>query len=427
MARTRTKRIPRSRAAAEPLPPGPSTVQEAFACHHAAAKCLQEFDASCGGRFVANVSGMTMDGDFAGIGFGKFGLAGAVAGMASQGHVLTTPFAIGRECEVDKSCQQILTHESDAILAKHVVGDIMTTVIPRVARRLDMIENTYLTKNMSDKSHPSFSTDEVELNLFDGKPPTTKQLKQQTKVKPPKSKKSGNVYGWDLLGMYMEVLTKDGSPFKRSSPCLAHPDELEGALGGCPTKTNDEMPDAKIMNFTGSPCIPWSTLGDQHQLMHTVSKPFAVYLCHIKETRPEWGGHECTPAFPVKILEHYLGGEYNIWTILVAPTTFGFPVGGARRITLFAKKCYAPVHNMSDIVMLARRVNMTGDEYMIATDADVLTHRLRMARKRCVGPATEWIGLLNPGQVKCLGDARATQRYEKLRAEHGHHLMVNPD
>ena len=39
----------------EPLPPGPETVQEAFKCHHTAARCLQEFDASCGSRFVTNV------------------------------------------------------------------------------------------------------------------------------------------------------------------------------------------------------------------------------------------------------------------------------------------------------------------------------------------------------------------------------------
>jgi hypothetical protein len=308
-----------------------------------------------------------------------------------------------------------------------VVGDIMTTVVTEVADRLDMIENTYLTKNTSTKSHPSFSTDEVELNPFDGKRPTANQLRDQKKRLGRKPKKGEKDYGWDLLGMYMDVLTKGGSPFKRSSPCLVHPDELEGALGGCPTKSNDEFPHPKLMNLTGSPCTPFPAVGGGQQLRHAVSKPFAVYLSHLKETKPEWGGHECTPAFPVKVFEHYLGGDYNIWTILVAPTTFGFPVGGERRVTLFAKKCYAPVHNMSDIVVLARSVNMSGDEYMIAKPEAVNEHRMRMARAQCVGPATRWLDLLAPGQVKCLGDARATPRYEKLREEHDMQLMVNPD
>jgi len=400
-------------------------VREAFDCTLNATKTMLRFDCEAGDRFIENTSNLVLDYDFAGIGFAKIGLAASVAAWAKLGFTLKDPFVVSRECERSTSCQHVLGKQPDMIRAKHLIGDIVGTLDERIATHLKLIEQEHLQTSKPSKAHAAFDFNEISINHIDKrgeKRKATPGSKPEFTAAKKARRKEGAIDGSDMLKLMMGALTETDTPFKRTTACDACGKECNTL-----TKCDQAGADSKLMNFSGTPCTPWTNLGSQRQLLHEVTMPFAIWLRQLQVTQPEWCFHECTPHFRVCILEEYLGHEYNFWTILIGPQLFGLPMSRERRITFFAKKIYNLKHSMERLAIFAKSICMTGDGYMVAPSEDQEAWREELVRLRCRGPEASWLEAMTPGQIKRLLNVRDHPKYKKLSVKAMGHILINPE
>ena len=120
------------------------------------------------------------------------------------------------------------------------------------------------------------------------------------------------------------------------------------------------------MIMTGTPCIPWSSMGSCKQLLHEVTKVFAAWLAWAIHCDADVIIHECTVRFEPLILHFFLnpvGGESD-WTwviesIVLSPTDFGIPINRSRRFTVCRKTFLGMKGGLYGITKLFRTVKVT--------------------------------------------------------------------
>ncbi len=115
-----------------------------------------------------------------------------------------------------------------------------------------------------------------------------------------------------------ECLQRDGLRLD-SSPCVQH--------RGCQCKTP-----RPIVDFSGSPCQPWSRIGKRQGRRSPLQILFMVFCLWVRATKPLILVHENVIGFDVGMLKELLGDLYAMDMLDVSPAHAGFSFLRRRRL-----------------------------------------------------------------------------------------------
>ena len=77
-------------------------------------------------------------------------------------------------------------------------------------------------------------------------------------------------------------------------------------------------------DFSGSPCQPYSTFGNQRGLDDERSLLLFVWMVIVLHYKPTIAVHECTPTFFTSLLDQFMADAYHIHHLVTSPDAFGW-------------------------------------------------------------------------------------------------------
>lgn len=86
------------------------------------------------------------------------------------------------------------------------------------------------------------------------------------------------------------------------------------------------------LDFSGSPCQPYSLMGKQLGLKDERSLLLFVWMVIILHFLPAIAIHECTPTFYTGLLDQFMSAEYHIHHIITSPDAFGWTCVRRQRV-----------------------------------------------------------------------------------------------
>ena len=180
-----------------------------------------------------------------------------------------------------------------------------------------------------------------------------------------------------------------------------------GSAGAVDTDTDSDSSDeddALRVNVSVTTCKAWSRRsvgGKNRGRLHLDSMLSFVVWCFVRLRHKEHLIiHECTEDFPVWLLLKYLASLYVVvFSVILTPVVFGFPMRRPRRYTLLRRKDvkFLVESPFVFLTMFGRECNLPGSAYFVAPDgaASDLQGRLANDCKRfgCARSQFRQVGL----------------------------------
>ena len=192
-------------------------------------------------------------------------------------------------------------------------------------------------------------------------------------------------YGQELYECMLELEQKQQLLSRDPITCLKH-----GACPGCSWLAEGGL---KVI-VAGTICIAWSSMGSQQREGHPTMLPFLIWIFLLRALTPDIVIHECVVPFDVDCFRKYLGATFECQTIVLNPTSFGWPVQRQRRYTALLNT--HTVHwvdgggHPCSLAALHRvfgaSLELTGECFFMTDQEDLTEERASFAKKRMMDP-----------------------------------------
>lgn len=126
--------------------------------------------------------------------------------------------------------------------------------------------------------------------------------------------------GVQLMKDYMEILDDDDA-WELTAKCFSCKSECNTPWGNFlsseePSSSGNSREHRQLRwSVGGSVCVDVSMMGNRMALLGESSKSLAIFLAHVKKTKPQVVTHECTSYFSQFLFDMFLEDLYTIHRI----------------------------------------------------------------------------------------------------------------
>ena len=161
--------------------------------------------------------------------------------------------------------------------------------------------------------------------------------------------------------------------------------------------------------IAGTICVGHTSMGSRWVLLDDAVLPLLVWAAMVSQIHPHCVLHECTPAFQESMLQHLLGPDFRVQSVVFSPCDLGIPSERQRRYSLctymptIRQKLALNTFNFSKYCF--RTMTVDGNIYFMSSHEELLKMKKTLWMRVNPGADAEDIDFNDIPWRQCLTDA----------------------